>query len=128
MLKMAAKQLRAVRRIPFLQELKGQWKGTRQRSYTAVVHQILWHVLRFFKRCCDRQVYEQWVKEVTSAAETAIVVWAKRKLGIQEEQLHIQQVLQVDRQQLEEAKNAAGSSNDARADRKLAIEEEQLLV
>jgi hypothetical protein len=49
-------------------------------------------------------------------------------LGIQEEQLHIQQVLQVDRQQLEEAKNATGISNDARADRKLAIEEEQLLV
>jgi hypothetical protein len=46
---------------------------------------------------CDRQVYEQRLEEATSVAEVAIAVRAERKLGMQEEQLHIQQVLQVDR-------------------------------
>jgi hypothetical protein len=46
---------------------------------------------------CDRQVYEQRLEEATSVAEAAIAVRAERKLGMQLEQLHIQQVLQVDR-------------------------------
>jgi hypothetical protein len=70
---------------------------------------------------CDRQVYEQRLKEATSVAEAAIAVRAERKLGMQLEQLHIQQVLQVDRHLLEAAKNSAGIANAARADRKLAI-------
>jgi hypothetical protein len=80
------------------------------------------------KMQCDRQVYEQRVEEATSVAETAIAVRAERKLGIQEEQLCIQEVLQLDQQRLEAAKNAAGIANAARADRKLAIQEEQLRV
>jgi hypothetical protein len=80
------------------------------------------------KMQCDRQVYEQRLKEATIVAETGIVVQPERKLGIQEEQLHIQQVLQVDRQRLEAAKNSAGIAIAAQDDRKLAIQEEQLCV
>jgi hypothetical protein len=75
-----------------------------------------------------RQIYEQRVEDATSAAETAIACRAERKLAIQEENLHVQQVMQTDQQRLEDKTSDGNFAIDVRTGRKLAIQEEQLRV
>jgi hypothetical protein len=121
MLKMAAKQLRAARRIPFLQELKGQWEGTRQRSYAAIVHQILQHGLRCFKRCNVIGKYMNNDSKRQLLLLKLVLLFSLKENWVYRKNNCIWQ-------RLEAAKNSAGIANAARADRKLAIQEEQLCV
>jgi PIN domain nuclease of toxin-antitoxin system len=85
--------------LAIIDRTMGRDKAKKLRSSSASNSIACLEVLQ--KMHCDRQVYEQWVEEATSVAEIAMIVQAERKLGIQEEQLHTQQVLQLDQQQLE---------------------------
>jgi hypothetical protein len=104
----------------------GRDKAKKVRSSSASKFSACLEVLQ--KMRTDRQIYEQWVEDATSAAETAIACRAERKLAIQEENPRVQQVMQTDRQRLEDKTSDGNFAIAVRAERKLAIQEEQLRV
>jgi hypothetical protein len=80
--------------ITFLQELLDLWEGTKAKKlYRSSASNSSASLEVLQKMQNDRQIHEERVEEATNAAESAIACRVEQKLGIQEENLRVQQMM-----------------------------------